>query len=430
MRMSNDVAGNQVAEAVLTPILRFPEFRDAGGWVLKKLETIGQFTGGGTPSKENASYWAGDIPWVSSSDISEGSIFAINISRFITEEAIRESATKIVPANSILLISRVGVGKLAVTTTPVCTSQDFTNFTPAKADLLFLAYLLKSRKKTLLSFNQGTSIKGFTKANVASLELGLPSSAEQQKIAQCLTTLDEVIAAQSQKIDALKAHKKGLMQQLFPREGETLPRLRFPEFQATAEWRETNLESLAHRASGHTPSKAHPEYYNGGIQWVSLADSRRLDNGLISETEIEISEQGIKNSSAVLHPAGTVLISRDAGIGKSAVMNSPMAVSQHFIVWRCDSSQLSNWFLYYLLQKLKPLFERVAIGSTIKTIGLPFFKELRVTIPVLREQQKIVGCLTSLDDFITTQSAKLEALKTHKQGLMQQLFPSPEAVEA
>jgi type I restriction enzyme S subunit len=270
----------------------------------------------------------------------------------------------------------------------------------------------------------GTGSKRLNEKVFLAQEVFVPTKREQQKIAECLSSLDELIGAESQKLDALKAHKKGLMQQLFPREGEPLPRLRFPEFQSAPEWEEKKLEDLAQRASGHTPNKSHPEYYNGGIKWVSLADSRRLDNGLIFETEIEISEQGIENSSAVLHPAGTVLISRDAGIGKSAIMNCPMAVSQHFIVWRCDSSQLSNWFLYYVLQKLKPLFERVAMGSTIKTIGLLFFKELRLTVPSRAEQQHIATCLSSLDDLIAAQNAKLEALKTHKQGLMQRLFPS------
>src|SRR5438045_9410816 len=102
---------------------------------------------------------------------------------------------------------------------------------------------------------------------------------EQQKIADCLTSLDEVIAAQGRKVEALKAHKKGLMQQLFPREGETLPRLRFPEFRDAPEWEEKKLDDLAKRRTGHTPNKANPAYYNGGIKWVSLADSKRLDNG-------------------------------------------------------------------------------------------------------------------------------------------------------
>ncbi|MBC8723908.1 restriction endonuclease subunit S [Paraburkholderia sp. 31.1] len=260
--------------------------------------------------------------------------------------------------------------------------------------------------------------------DIARLQLGLPSLPEQKKIAECLSSVDELIAAQARKVDSLRTLKRGLMQQLFPREGETQPRLRFPEFQDAGDWEEKRLEDLTKRGSGHTPSKSNPEYYNGGIKWVSLADSKRLDGGLIAETAIEISEQGIQNSSAVLHPAGTVLISRDAGIGKSAVMDVPMAVSQHFIAWTCNPCMLFNWFLYHLLQNSKPLFERAATGSTIKTIGLQFFVDLVFRIPSLPEQQRIAHCFTSLDDLITAQSDKLNALRAYKRGLMQQLFPS------
>jgi type I restriction enzyme, S subunit len=106
-----------------------------------------------------------------------------------------------------------------------------------------------------------------------------------------------------------------------------------------------------------------------------------------------------------------------------------MAVSQHFIVWHCDKSQLSNWFLYFFLQVLKPKFEEIATGSTIKTIGLPYFKELAIPIPSIREQQKIADCLSSLDNLITAQTQKIDSLKTHKKGLMQQLFPALDEVK-
>jgi type I restriction enzyme, S subunit len=275
----------------------------------------------------------------------------------------------------------------------------------------------------------GTSatLKRVSPEKFLGLPIQLPSPAEQRKIADCLTSLDEVVAAQGRKVEALKAHKRGLMQQLFPCEGETRPRLRFPEFRAAPEWEEKLLDDLAKRGSGHTPAKSKPEYYNGGIKWVSLTDSKRLDNGYISETSTEISEEGIANSSAVLHSAGSVILCRDAGIGKSGIMKESMAVSQHFMVWTCDQLQLSNWFLYYLLQVMKPLFESVASGSTIKTIGLLFFARLNVIIPTLEEQHRIADCLSSLDAQIAAEREKLAALKTHKKGLMQQLFPSPEA---
>jgi type I restriction enzyme S subunit len=111
-------------------------------------------------------------------------------------------------------------------------------------------------------------------------------------------------------------------------------------------------------------------------------------------------------------------------------MSEPMAVSQHFIAWTCNSRLLSNWFLYHVLQNAKPHFERAAIGSTIKTIGLQFFIDLAFRVPTLAEQQTIAECLNSLDNFITAEIQKLETLKNHKKGLMQRLFPSLEELES
>lgn len=201
---------------------------------------------------------------------------------------------------------------------------------------------------------------------------------------------------------------------------KNVPALRFPEFER--EWEKVLLEEIAVRGSGHTPNKAFPSYYDGEIKWVSLVDSKYLDNGYIDETTNKISEEGIKNSSAVLHPRGSVLLSRDAGVGKSAVMKYDMAVSQHFIVWRPKKDILSNWFLYYTLQIMKPEFERIAIGNTIKTIGLPYFKKLKVTVPNFFEQQKIASFLSAADEKIQQLSKKKKLLEKYKKGVMQQIF--------
>lgn len=313
----------------------------------------------------------------------------------------------------------------------IAVSKEYPVFTTVRLHPEFLLHLLNEgegfARFALKQKKGGTRTRLYFKT-LCSWAPALPTYDEQEKIAECLSSLDELIAARAQKLGTLKDYKTGLMQKLFPRDGEVAPRLRFPEFGKAPKWEKKRLEDLANRGSGHTPSKSNPEYYNGGIKWVSLADSRRLDNGFISETEIEISEQGIRNSSAVLHPAGTVILSRDAGVGKSAVMRTPMAVSQHFMAWTCNADQLSNWFLYYSLQKSKPLFERVANGNTIKTIGLPFFVEMHITLPSLAEQEKIADCLLSVDNLITIQAREIDALKRHKKSLMQKLFPAMDEV--
>ncbi len=201
---------------------------------------------------------------------------------------------------------------------------------------------------------------------------------------------------------------------------KNIPQLRFPEF--GGEWEYKLLDKVALRGSGHTPNKKFSSYYDGNIKWVSLADSKKLDNGYIDDTTYKISDEGIKNSSAVLHPKESVLLSRDAGVGKSAVMKDNMAVSQHFIVWKADEKSLNNWFLYYKLQILKGEFERIAIGSTIRTIGLPYFKKLKIVIPSIQEQQKIATFLTAVDAKIEQLTKKKSLLEQYKKGAMQQIF--------
>lgn len=186
-------------------------------------------------------------------------------------------------------------------------------------------------------------------------------------------------------------------------------------------WRWVRVNDIARMGSGHTPDKKKPHYYNGGIKWVSLQDSSQLDTSSLHATTIEISAEGLRNSSAVLHPANTVILLRDAGVGKSSIIRKEMAVSQHFIAWQCGPDLLPE-YLYYFLQYHKPHFEQQATGSTIKTLGLPFFQKLYLLLPPLSEQQQIVAVLEKLYETITSTQALLTAKRTYKSGLMQQLL--------
>lgn len=186
-----------------------------GEWEATTLGQTGKFIGGGTPSKENSEFWEGSIPWISSSDLTEESIFKINITRFISQNALNQSATKLVPANSILIVSRVGVGKVAITPNEICTSQDFTSLTLHNGSSIFFAYLIKSLTPYLLEMNQGTSIKGFVKDDLANLELKIPCLEEQTKIANLLSSIDQKIEVVTQQIEQAKQWKKGLLQQMF-----------------------------------------------------------------------------------------------------------------------------------------------------------------------------------------------------------------------
>ncbi len=187
------------------------------------------------------------------------------------------------------------------------------------------------------------------------------------------------------------------------------------------DWEVALLDKVAKRGSGHTPNKKHPEYWNGDIKWISLADSNALDDLYISDTFAKITPLGVANSSAVVHPAGTVVLSRDAGIGKSAIMSTAMAVSQHFMAWRCGP-QLDNKFLYYWLQSVKPEFERIGNGSTIKTIGLCYFRDLKLPLPEHSEQCAIADALTDVDALLGEFERLIAKKRDLKQAAMQQLL--------
>lgn len=420
------MSGNEKRPLIPTPRMRFPEFREAQGWENKLIGSYLEDCSGRVPSDTHLPVYSSTREGLKRQD-----------AYFDGRVLQNKNEYGVVPPDCFVYrhMSDDGLFKFNINDIggDIAVSKEYPVFSTKDLNAFFLLSKLNHGsdfKQFALSQKSGGTRTRLYFSRLCEWKTFLPSPPEQQKIADCLSSLDEMITAETQKLDTLKIHKKGLIQQLFPREGEAVPHLRFPEFVKMEGWKDERLENLSKRGSGHTPSKAHPEYYDGEIKWVSLADSKRLDSGLIEETEVKISEAGIQNSSAVLHPAGSVLLSRDAGVGKSAVMGSPMAVSQHFIVWVCKEEQLSNWFLYYTLQLKKPVFERVATGNTIKTIGLPFFIDLRLKVPSLAEQEMIAGCLTSLDLRITVQVQRLEKLKIHKQGLMQQLFPVSAEVSA
>ena len=158
-----------------------------------QLKDLAKFIGGGTPSSNDSSYWSGDIPWISSSDVSEDNINKITITRHITNEAIKKSATQICESPCILIVSRVGVGKVALSNISLCTSQDFCNLTKIKCNPKFLAYQLQSIMKRKSYAVQGTSIKGITTEEIKKTGIMLPSIEKQLSIASTLSRIDTFI---------------------------------------------------------------------------------------------------------------------------------------------------------------------------------------------------------------------------------------------
>jgi type I restriction enzyme S subunit len=406
-------------------------------WV---TSTVGGVTAyqraGGTPSATVERYYGGDINFVTIEDITSGGRFLERTEKSLTAEGLRSSAAWFIEEPHILYSMYATVGKPIVNHITCATNQAIIALKPTDAiDRTFLYYQLLFIRPEVYKYTAQTTQSNLNAGSVRRLPIRYPrDKRSQQKIAAILTSLDTAIEKTEALIEKHQQIKAGLMHDLFTRGVLPNGQLRTPREQAPALYREAAigwipttwdyelLDRLATRGSGHTPNKNFPEYWNGGIKWVSLADSHRLDRLYISETELEISHKGIQNSSAVLHPAGIVVLSRDAGIGKSAITTAPMAVSQHFMCWKCDQ-RMDNHFLYYWLQFNKRAFENIAMGSTILTIGLPYFKKLRVACPIdLEEQRAIANKLRSMDNLLFKHEATADKLKQQKFGLMQDLL--------
>jgi len=290
----------------------------------------------------------------------------------------------------------------------------------------FFYYVLSNSMEKMKKMVHGSTMQHITLKPFLETKIALPTFKEQQKISSFLLNIDNVLEKINQLIQKSELLKKGLTQKLFTKGiGHTkFKKVEWffgKEIEIPEEWEMELLDRIAKRGSGHTPDAKITNYYNGGIKWISLADTKKLDNIFIYETEKEISKEGIKHSSAEIHPAGTVLVSRDAGVGKSAIMATEMAVSQHFITWNC-SENLDNHFLYYTLQFLKPIFERIATGATILTIGLPFFKKMEIALPDIAEQKQIATILSNVDSQITKEKLQKSNLELLKKGLVQKLL--------
>ena len=184
-------------------------------WEKSALHDIASFCGGGTPSKDISSYWEGEIGWISSSDIQEEWIDDISVTRRITKTAIDNSATKLCPEGTIAIVSRVGVGKVAIMPESLCTSQDFTNITSITGNTHYMAYQIAFRMKLEAMKTQGTSIKGVTADTIKAMVLDIPPLEEQKKIADMLTAFDAYIKRAVCELDLFLAMKKALLQQLF-----------------------------------------------------------------------------------------------------------------------------------------------------------------------------------------------------------------------
>ena len=392
----------------LVPRLRFPEFQDAGEWKAKLLGDCLDYI---QPTKY----------LVSSTDYDD------------------KYPTPVLTAGKTFVLGYTNETKgIFDKNLPVIIFDDFTT----ASKFVDFPFKGKSSAMKILLAKKGVDIKFIYEAMqliryevgvherhwisiFSKLSVSVPTHfEEQQKIADCLSSIDALIAAQADKIDTLKTYKKGLMQRLFPREGESVPRLRFPEFRDAGGWEEQILGELVEIASGQVDptdpmycDKPHVggeniESHTGRLQGMRTAKELGLISGKYSFDGRDILYSKIR-------PA----------LNKVATPDFEGICSADIYPIRPSSQQLCRQYLAYLL--LSDGFLKYATKnsgrSKIPKVNRESLLAYVLVIPVREEQQCIADCLTSLDALIDAHTEKLGALNAHKKGLMQQLFPCLEA---
>lgn len=425
-------AMKQDTKSELKPKLRFPEFQSSPEWDNESMGEMYSFKGTNSFSRDQLNYESGTVKNIhygdihtkfpSSFDIRKESVPFVNSS---------ESLEKISPDNYCVEGDMIfadasedleDVGKsievVALNNQRLLAGMHTILARQKHKPLIvgFGGHLFKSARirGQIKKEAQGAKVFGVSATRLSDIEICYPpEKAEQQKIVGCLTSLDELIIAQSQKLDSLKIHKKGLMQQLFPREGETVPSLRFSEFQEILKWEIKNLGGIADNLDNRRIPVAENNRVRGEVPYYGASGIVDYINDFIFDEDLLcVSEDGANLVARTTPIAFSIS-------GKTWVNNHAHVLKfEH----RCTQTLVENY-----LNSIK--LDDFLTGMAQPKLNKAMLDSIPIPLPEIDEQQKIANCLSFLDGLIAAQTNKLDALKFHKKGLMQQLFPSPEEVE-
>jgi len=420
------------------PELRFPEFQNEGKWTVKTLDEFNDLE-------------SGDGNWILSEDITSNGEFKIVQLSSIGFGIFKQKTLKTISNETFLKLNGTPIQKgdllfnrmvdsnkinccifpyegKYVTSVDVCWIRSNPYF-----DNYFLLSLMceGSSQNKLLSLSSGAGRVRISKKNLfEKFAFLLPSNPkEQQKIASCLSSLDKVIAAHSQKLDLLKDHKKALMQNLFPQEGKKVPKYRFKEFEKDGEWVEKKLGDLI-EIKGRIGYRGYTleDIVGKGEGAISMSPSNINEFGTLSFTKSTyITWAKYEESPEIMLENGfTVLVKTGSTYGKVAFIKNlteKTTINPQLVVLK--PKKVNNYFLYLLVanESIQKQISATVVGGAIPTLSQESISNFEILVPKIKEQEKIAECLSSLNDLIISQTERIEQLKLHKKGLMQGLFP-------
>ncbi|MBK7764448.1 MAG: restriction endonuclease subunit S [Bacteroidetes bacterium] len=400
----------------LIPALRFSEFKEGEEWAVKKLglltnTTIGEFVIK-TRQDPNSPY-----PVYNGGKSYTGFYNEYN-----------NEANKIVISARGANAGFVNLVKQKYWAGNSCYSVEILEQNKINLELLF--YYIKRNQRRFTDNQQAANIPSVSKSDVEKFKICYPEDIlEQQKIATCLSSLDEVIAAHSQKLELLKNHKKGLMQNLFPQEGVKVPKYRFKEFEKDGEWIEKKLGELI-ELKGRIGYRGYTleDIVGKGEGAITMSPSNINVFGTLSFTKSTyITWAKYEESPEIMLENGfTVLVKTGSTYGKVAFikdLTEKTTINPQLVVLK--PKKVNSYFLYLLVanESIQKQINATVVGGAIPTLSQESISNFEILVPKTKEQEKIAECLSSLNELIISQTEKIEQLQKHKKGLMQGLFP-------
>lgn len=426
----------------LVPELRFAPFSET--WHDKTLDDISNVVRGGSPRPIDEFITANvdGLHWLKIGDVDKDSKYVERTEQKVIKEAL--SKTRVVKPGDLIMSNSMSFGRPYIMKIESCIHDGWIAVTKIldEIDTDFLYYLIASENSQVYFKNAaaGGGVKNLNADIIKLLPILLPKKLlEQQKIASCLSSLDDLIQAESEKLEALKDHKKGLMQQLFPAKGKTVPELRFKEFEKDGEWVEEPFGELFSFKVTNSFSRDMLTYEKGAVKNIHYGDIHTKFPTLFDIVKEYVpyikSDIPIHKIHEECYCEEGDMVFADASedlddVGKSIEiinLNGEKLLSGlHTLLARQKGKKLSVGFGGYLFTSeiIRSQIKREAQGAKVLGISGTRITNIQVQYPIDKtEQKKITSCLSSLDDRIELQTERIENLQVHKKGLMQGLFP-------
>lgn len=401
-----------------SPKYRFDKFNE--NWIIVKVSDIaGQYKTGGTPSTKNPIFWEGTIPWIQSSDIQKDTLFGVIPQKFISEEGLRNSSAKLILKNSIAIVTRVGVGKLAIIDQDYATSQDFLSLSDLKGDTNFLVYSIYRMLQKESTQQQGTSIKGITKEDLLFKKISLPKLEEQSAIGSLFRTLDELLSSYKDNLANYQSLKATMLSKMFPKAGKTVPEIRLDGFED--EWEKGTIGEFGSFYYG----KSAPKWSVTDEATTPCVRYGELYTKFSTKIDKIYSYTSIPKENLKLSSGNEVLVPR---VGEnpldfancSWLSLKDVAIGEMISVYNTPNNPL--FIAYYFNAKMRKEFAKRVEGGSVANLYYTYLENISISVPSLPEQQAIGAYFSNLDNLINSYQEKISQLETLKKKLLQDMF--------